>query len=169
MAEIGQWNGHVFEVSPELIRSWTGLTIKASCETKEKEYSKKKYAAFKNGKPTTVSLTVGLSAFTGCDVRKEVTEFLDDAQQGKQGYFYIGEEKLVPYELLLADASVNQIEISPSGIWIRAEVALNMKQASRDDRDPPPTPNAVIWAAQDEKDQGPRLGGGGGVWVNETK
>ena len=171
MSEMGRWNNHVFEVSPELIRSWNGLTIKAGCETTDKDYQNKKHVDFKKGNATSVTLTVMLNAFTGCDVRREAMDFLDDAQHGGKGYFYVGEEKLVPYELMLTDATVNEIQISPNGLWIRADVALTLKQTTKDDRDPPPTPKAVIEIAKTNDEEKRLLGGGigGGRWVNENR
>lgn len=156
MAEMGHWNEHQFIVSPDLIRGWSGLTIKASCETKDKDYQGKKYVSHKKGNAASVSLTVGLNAFVGCDVRKEAMKFLDEAQNGEKAYFYVGEEKLVPYELMLTEATVNEILISPGGTWIKADVALTLKQASQDDRDPKPSPKAVIWAGKEKE-----TGGGG--------
>lgn len=133
MAEIGRWGGHKFEVSAEVVRSFTGLTIKGSSETEDKTSSKQKYVSRKNGKPVEISLTAHLSAFLGCDVRAEALAFVDHARAGKTDYFYVGDAKLVTCQLMLTDASVEEVEISGGNTWTRADVKLTMKQCSKND------------------------------------
>ena len=58
MPEVGKWNSHTFVVSPNVIRSFTGLTIKGSSETEDKETGGQKYVSRKSGKPAEISLTV---------------------------------------------------------------------------------------------------------------
>ena len=131
--EVARWGGHIFEVSPDVIRSFDKLTIKAGSDTDEKTNSKQKYLARKNGKATEVSLTAGLNAFTGADVRAEAMAFADEAQQGKADWIYVGGEKLVPCQLMLTDATVEEIAIAAGGAWTRAQVKLTFKQADLGD------------------------------------
>ena len=132
MAEIGRWNGHKFIVSPELILGFTDLQIKASSETKEKKKSKQKYVKRKNGKPTEVTMTVRLTAQTGCDVRTEAMAFIADARAGKKDYFYVNNKKLVTCKLMLTDATVKEAVIPNGGdAWISADVSLTLKQAGK--------------------------------------
>ena len=35
--EIARWNGHIFEVSSEVVRGFTGLSITGSTETEDTE------------------------------------------------------------------------------------------------------------------------------------
>lgn len=133
MAEIGRWNGHVFEVSPKLIRGFTGLTIKGASNTEDKESGDQGYVSRKHGKPMEVSLTVALNAMTGCDVRTEAMKFVDEARAGRRDYFYIGNKKLVTCQLMLTDASVKNVRITNGGKWVLAEVSLTMKQCSKND------------------------------------
>lgn len=126
--EKGRWGGHVFIVSAKLIRGFTDLAIEGSSETEEKEKGKQKHVSRKRGNPLDVSVTVQLSAFTGCNVRKEALEFVSEARKGKTDYFYVGGKKLVSCELMLTNASVQEIEISPGGTWTNAKVALSFKQ-----------------------------------------
>ena len=133
MAEIGRWGGHKFEMTPEVVRGFTGLTIKASSETQDKTSSSQKYVARKNGNPTEVSLTAHLNAFLGCDVRAEAMAFVSEASAGKKDYFYVGNAKLVTCQLMLTDASVEEVQISGGNIWTRADVKLTMKQCSKND------------------------------------
>ncbi|MBQ8507224.1 MAG: hypothetical protein IJ466_07345 [Clostridia bacterium] len=135
MAEIGRWNGHIFEVSASMVRSFSDLTIKAGCETEEKTSSKQKYVKRKAGNPTQLSLTIILVADLGCDVRSEADAFTEDARTGATDYFYVGSRKLVAAQLMLTDASVENIDISPSGFWSAATVKLTMKQAGKMDGD----------------------------------
>ena len=131
MAEIGRWNGHKFEVTPSVIRGFTGLQIKGSSETEDKTKSKQKYVARKNGKPAEVSFTINLNAMLGCNVRDEAMAFIADAEAGKKDYFYVGNAKLLTCKLMLVDASIKEIDIAAGSIWRRADVALTMKQCSK--------------------------------------
>lgn len=131
MAEIGKWNRHTFIVSPTLIRSFNGLTLKGSSETGEKTSGSQKYVTRKSGAPLEVSLTVQLNAATGCDVRNEAKQFVADARSGAKDYFYIGGTKLLACKLMLTEASVTETEIAPGGKWVSCSVKLTMKQASK--------------------------------------
>lgn len=133
MAEIGRWNNHVFTVSPSVIRSFTGLSVKGSSNTEEKESSGQKYVKRKSSKPAEVSITVMLSALTGNEVRKEAMALVDEARKGASDYFYIGGQKLVTCKLMLTEASVSEAELTGSGEWVSCKVQLSMKQASKYD------------------------------------
>ena len=133
MAEIGSWNGHTFTVSPTLIRSFTGLTIKGSSETTNKTSSSQQYVKRKSGNPSEITLNVGLSAFTGCNVKDEALAFVDEAHSGAKSYFYINGKKLLPCQLMLVEASVTETEIAAGGTWTKCQVKLTMKQCSKYD------------------------------------
>lgn len=130
MATIGKWYGHTFEVSSQIIRSFTDLTIKGSSETKNKTSSGHSYVSRKNSKPAEVGITVTLSALTGCDPRSEAAAFVNEANAGSSDYFYVGGQKLVPYKLMLTNADVNEVEITPGGKWVSCKVKLTMKQCA---------------------------------------
>lgn len=130
MATIGKWHGHVFEVSSQIIRSFTDLTIKGSSETENKTNSGYSYVSRKNSKPAEVGITVGLSVLTGCDPRSEATAFVNEANAGSSDYFYVGGQKLVPYKLMLTNADVTEVEITPGGKWVSCKVKLTMKQCA---------------------------------------
>lgn len=133
MAEIGRWNGHKFEVSPSLIRGFTGLQIKGSSETEDKESGNQKYVSRKNGKPVEVSMTIHLNARLGCDVRSEAAKFISEAMSGSKDYFYIGNKKLVSCQLMLTDATVKEVGLIGNGTWTQADVQITMKQCSKND------------------------------------
>ena len=133
MAEIGRWNGHKFEVSSSLIRSFTGLQIKGSSETEDKEDGSQKYVSRKKGKPVEVSFTIHLNARLGCNVRSEALKFVSEARDGKKDYFYVGNKKLVTCQLMLTDATVKEIGLINKGTWTQADVQVTMKQCSKND------------------------------------
>lgn len=133
MPEVGKWNSHTFVVSPNVIRSFTGLTIKGSSETEDKETGGQKYVSRKSGKPAEISLTILLSALTGNDVRNEALVFVDEARRGSQGYFYVGGKKLVTCQLMLTDASISETQIASNGVWVGCKVQLTFKQSGKYD------------------------------------
>ena len=143
MAEIARWGDHYFKVEPTLIRSFSNMEIKASCETDDKTSSGEKYVARKNSKPTEVKLTIPLDARLGItDVKKEVCTFLSEAQEGKKGYFYAACKKLFTYQLMLVEAKVKNKDITPKGIWISADMELLLKQCTKiDGTIPKPKPS----------------------------
>lgn len=132
MAVMAKWNDHKFEVSPAAIRSFTGLSFKGSSETEEKNSSGQKYVARKNGNPLEISLTAVLDSRLGCDVRKEAAAWIEEARAGKTGYFYVHEKKnyykLAACKMMLTEASATEIELTPSGQWLKANVQLTLKQ-----------------------------------------
>lgn len=133
MAEIGSWNGHSFTVTPTLIRSFTGLTIKGSSETEDKSSDGQKYVSRTNGNPSEVSFTVNLNAFFGCDVKADAMKFIDEARSGAKNYLYIGGKKLLTCQLMLIEASISETEIAPGGAWVSCNVKLTMKQCTKND------------------------------------
>ena len=133
--EIGRWNGHKFIVSPTLIRGFTDLTIKGGSDTKDKTKSKYNYVARKNGQPMEITLTVLLSAATGCDVRKEAIALVAEAEAGASDYFYIARKKLVSSKVILTSAQVKNVKIAHNGTFIYAQVSLTLKQTGKGGKD----------------------------------
>ena len=133
MPETGKWNGHTFVVSPVLVRGFTDLAIKGSSKTEDKVSDEQGYAARKSAQPREITMTVGLFASLGCDVRSEAMAFVDEACEGAEDYLYVGGKKLVECSLMLTEASVEETDIAPSGTWVKASVKLTFKQATRKD------------------------------------
>ena len=129
MGQIGQWHSHVFEVSHHLVRSFTGLQIKGGIETDTKETKGQKYTYRKSGSPAEISMTIHLFASLGCDVQEEAMALVYEAQAGTFDYFYLGQDKLVPYQLMLTSATVQEVNIAPGGQWVRADVAVKFSQS----------------------------------------
>ena len=129
--EMGRWNGHKFVISPKLVYSFNGLQVKGSSELKSAKDSKQGKVSRKGANPTEVSMTIPINAFTGSDVRKEAMSYISQARAGKKDYFYVGSKKLVSCKLMLTEATVKEVEITPKGIWKYAEVQVTMKQCSK--------------------------------------
>lgn len=128
---IGKWGGHVFTVSPSLVRGFTDLKIKGSCETNEKNGSKQKYYVRKYGNAREVSMTIGLNAYLGIsDVQNEAMAFVDEATAGKSDYFYLGERKLFTSAMRLVNAEVAEIAHFPGkgNVWISCKINVTFKQ-----------------------------------------
>lgn len=131
--QIGSWGNHTFEVNPVLIRSFTGLTIRGGAEVDEKTSNNQKYVRRKAGNAHELTVTVILSAYMGCDVRAEAMSFVEDARKCEEGYFYIAGKKLLPETLMLTEAQVSEVQLSPSGEMVHAQVQLTMKQSDKGD------------------------------------
>lgn len=128
---MGRWGLYTFEVTPGVIRSFSDLSIKGSSETEEKESGGEKYVARKSGKPSEVSLTVQLHAMLGCDVRREAMCLVEEATIGRTAYFYVGSSKLFVTQMMLTEASVSKVVMSPDGTWLSADVKLTLRQCEK--------------------------------------
>jgi len=158
--EIARWNNHAFKVDKKSIRGFTNLQIKGSTETEDKVGSNQKFVSRKNSKATEITLTAVLNASMGCDVRKEAMQFVAEAYAGNKDFFYIGKSKLATYKLMLTDATVKNVVISPKGKWLSADVALTLKQCTQKNGS---TAGVVEKSGSDgHEDSGGSSGGGGG-------
>ncbi|MBQ9252239.1 MAG: hypothetical protein IJ188_06365 [Clostridia bacterium] len=136
MSTIANWYGHTFEVSPQLIRSFSGLSIKSGCETTEKNSANQKYQERKYGNSPEVEFTIHLSALTGVtDVYAEAMQYIQEATDGACSYFYIGDQKLIQAQLILVSAEVSEIVTMPGngGKWISADVKVKFQQGTLTD------------------------------------
>ena len=136
MAQIANWNGHTFEVSSKLIRSFQDLALKGSCETEDKTSGGQKYVSRKNGNPAELTLTVSLNAFFGVtDVRYEAMAYVKEANEGATEYFYLGTQKLISSKMMLVTAEVTEYMPMPANadVWISCDVKLTFKQADKGD------------------------------------
>ena len=157
---MGNWNGHVFEISDQLIRGFTELNINGGCETTEKNTNEQKYVERKYGNARTITLVIGLNALTGVtDVQGEAMQLVEEAEEGAIAYFYMGSRKLVSCQLMLTRADVVEIVTAPGrgNYWISANVRITLTQASDNDGSIPAS------------DSGSGGGGGGGSARKETE
>lgn len=145
MAEIGRWNKYIFEVTPGSVSGFSDLTIKGAGETEDKTGTPKskkkdkkakknkkkvkpiKYVKFKNSKPLEITMSVKLYASMGIDVHAWALSLVADANNGENGFLYLGEEKLVPFLLMLTEAKVEKVKIRLGGVWTEAQVKLTFK------------------------------------------
>lgn len=135
MATIAKWGGHKFVVSAKKIYSFSGLSIKGSCETETKVSDKQGYVVHKNGSPPEISFTIDINAQLGVkDVYSEAMSYVSEATKGKDDYFYMGNKKLFSKKMKLTSAQVTEIEMLPGrgNKWISCKVAVTMKQGSGD-------------------------------------
>ncbi len=130
---MASFGGHVFLISPTVIRSFDSLAITAGSDTENKTADGENYVTRKNGKAKKVTMNVTLSALLGCDPRSEMEALVHDAETGKTAYLYIGQEKLFTCPMMLTDANGSDIVIAPSGQWISCKVALTFQQAAKND------------------------------------
>ena len=131
MGQIGSWNGIVFEVSPNVVRGYTGLAIEGGSQTEEKVSDKYAYVQRKNSTPTSVNMDVYLNAYLGCNVRDEAMAFIKAATDGAKNYFYVAGKKLVECQLMLVSAKVTEVTSTPTGEWTSCKIALTMKQCEK--------------------------------------
>jgi hypothetical protein len=130
VAEIGSWNGHVFEVSPGVIHGVTGIKVSTGSETETKKSDKQQYVKRKHAKPADVTVSVLLSVLLGVDVRSEMLGLLEDARLGKSDYFYVGGSKLLPCKMMLTEASADEYRMTGTTIT-ECKVTLTMKQCEK--------------------------------------
>ncbi len=133
MAEIGRWNNHIFEVSPNVMRSFDDLTVVGQAETEEKTAGSQKYVSYKNGGSVKVTMTIILSALLGCNVRDEAMALVDEARNGSEDYLYLDGKKLVTCPLMLTNAEISQTEIGAGNQWLYAEAKVTFKQCDKFD------------------------------------
>lgn len=160
--ETGRWNGHKFTVSPTLIYSFNKLKIKGSSELLGKDDSEQGYVSRKGANPMEVTFNVVLNAHTGCNVRQEAMNFIAEANNGDRDYFYVGLQKLVAPLLMLTDATVDEIETTREGKWIRAAVSLTMKQCQSYDCVASSNSGSTSGGSSGSSGGGGYSGGGGG-------
>ena len=154
--EIARWHNHKFKVEKKSIRGFTNFQIKGSTETEDKVGSNQKFVSRKNSKPTEINLTAILDARFGNDVKTEAMQFVADAYNGCTDWFYMGKSKLTTYKLMLTEANVKDVVISPKGKWLSAQVALTLKQCTQKNGS---TAGVVDSSSSHEDSDG---GGGGG-------
>ena len=128
--EIAAWWKYRFIVSPNAIMGFKGLQVKASCELESKDNSQAGIAVRKRANPTEVSFDAVFCALTGVSPREESHDLLLAAQNGYQSHLYIGGKKIISYQFMLTDATLQDVEVTPKGKWVSAKMHLTMKQCT---------------------------------------
>ena len=126
--------GFTFEIA-ETATLFDDLKISGECAVEENTSGTAQYVSRKNGKAGQVSFTAILNAALGADVRKTALEFEAAARYGQTGTLVVGEEALLPYEMMLTKAEISEIVISPTGKWVSAKAALTLRQAGTDGKE----------------------------------
>ena len=128
------WGNSHFYVTPSSVRSYKGLQINTSCDTKDEENGGEKYIIKKNNGGYEVKLTAILDKRLGeTDVRKEAMRLAESARVGEKGYVYCHGSKLFTPQMMGTGAGVKNIVTTPDGTWISCEVELTLKQCSKGD------------------------------------
>lgn len=126
--------GFTFEIA-ETATLFDDLRFSGECAVEENTSGTAQYVSRKNGKAGQVSFTAILNAALGADVRKTALEFEAAARYGQTGTLVVGEEALLPYEMMLTKAEISEIVISPAGKWVSAKAALTLRQAGTDGKE----------------------------------
>lgn len=126
--------GFTFEIA-ETATLFDDLKFSGECAVEENTSGTAQYVSRKNGKAGQVSFTAILNAALGADVRKAALEFEAAARYGQTGTLVVGEEALLPYEMMLTKAEISEIVISPAGKWVSAKAALTLRQAGIDGKE----------------------------------
>ena len=150
--------GFTFEIA-ETATLFDDLKFSGECAVEENTSGTAQYVSRKNGKAGQVSFTAILNAALGADVRKAALEFEAAARYGQTGTLVVGEEALLPYEMMLTKAEISEIVISPAGKWVSAKAALTLRQAGTDGKES---------YGEDGGSGGGAGGGGGGLKVGEA-
>lgn len=153
MGTIAQFSDIVFEISSTAALLLHDLKLTAESETDEKTKKKQKYITYKNGKAAQADFEMDVLSAFGQDVRGTVMKLLHTSQRGEGDYFYVGGEKIFPCKMIMTKAEASEIDISPSGAWVRAKISVSMKQADKE---------WIIPQPEEEKKPGKGGGGSGG-------
>ena len=132
--DLISWGKSRFFVTPTFVRSFTGLTITASCDTEDEENGGNKYVKKKNDGSYEVKLTAILDKRLGeTDVRAEAMRLAEDARTGAKDYVYNCGDKLFTPQMMGTGATIKDIVTTPKGEWISCRVEMTLKQCSKGD------------------------------------
>lgn len=132
MALLAQFGELRFEITSSGALLFDNLKLTAECETEDKTDNSQKYVSKKNGKPVQISFTVLLKAALGIDVEQSVSYILYAAQGNVTERLYIGQTCIFPFRMMMTKADVEEIQISPGGIWTSAKVKVTLKQCTQE-------------------------------------
>ena len=102
----GSWGSFKFYVKSSKIIGVKDLNITVSQETETKSTnSKENYVSIKNKNPAEITLTAIFSRLLGVkDVRSTSWKLMNIIRKGRKGYFYCGNDKLIPPMLVGTNA-----------------------------------------------------------------
>lgn len=127
-----QWYDVPFYANANEVRGFTEFSISGSVETEEKESDGTKYVSKKNSKGYEVGITAFFDRRLGIkDVKEEAMRLTYHAATGQTGYLYAQGRKLVTSALMLTNANVSNVIMSPNGTWISCEVAMTLKTSGK--------------------------------------
>lgn len=145
MAEIARWRGHSWGAFGTVIRSFKNMTMNGECATEEKG-GDEKYAAVKNPKPATLSMTLVLMKAVGCEPMTEAMQLVEEARSGADDYLYINDALYANYKMMLTKCAISNTVFSPNGEMTECEAALTFTQSSMS--------NGKLYSSGSGKDDG---------------
>lgn len=149
------WNGVSFFANASQVVGFNGLTITGKCETENQAGEGEKYQALKYKEGFEISLTAIFDRRLGIsDVQADAIGLAEKACNGEDGYIYSRGKKLVTPVMMATSGKVQNILMTPGGIWIHAEVAMTFKSCTKLDGT-----YITVFDADDSSDGS---GGGGG-------
>lgn len=134
MAEIVKWSGRggiAFFVNSHEVRGIKNLSISASAETEEKTSGGQKFTKKKNSGSYQMSMTALFSEGLGTDAQAAAMQIAEAARCGDSGYLYCRSAKLIPARMMMVDAKINNVNMTPKGVWFSCEVAMTLKQCDK--------------------------------------
>ena len=131
--DIVKWGDIAFFCRADAIRGVRDISLSAQCETEDSTVDGQKFVKKKNSGGYAIQMTAVLNAFLGEDVQQTALALAEAARTGGTGYFYCGDNKLVPAQFMMTSAKVSDLKLAPDGTWISANVTLDLKQCSKAD------------------------------------
>lgn len=127
-----KWCDIAFYANSSEVRGFRDLSISSSCETEDEEQGGEKYVKLKNKKGFEISLKAYFDKRLGItDVKSAAMKIANYATVGQSGYFYAQNAKLVSTNMMLTGAKVQNVQMTPYGGWISAEVQMTLKSCSK--------------------------------------
>lgn len=132
------FSGMHFSVAPGVIHMVSNIKLTAEAETEDQTSGGTKYISRKNGKPTQITVNVGLFKQAGVDVQSVLNGCMQKARDGAVDYVLIGGKRLFECKFMLVKAEASSIELLPNGTMKSAQIALTFKQSTLNDGGMPP-------------------------------
>lgn len=136
MAALVKWSGYggiQFYIKNTEFRGVKDFNISTSTETEDTTSGGEKFIKKKNSGSYQITMTAVLNAALGVDVQKLALQMAEAARRGEKGYFYTYGAKLFTSNFMATDAKINDIHMTPKGVWSECEVQWTLKQCSKYD------------------------------------
>lgn len=130
MAVMAKWRNKAWKVTPDEIKTITGLSLGYKIKAENNEDLEYTPATNERGlEPASLKISTAISTSVGVDVRSEIDEWKELVE--KTGYFYLAGKNLGPY-FQLQGVDVSTKIIDDFGNIRVAELALSFLEHSND-------------------------------------